>query len=48
MITYFRYVPHSQIVIYLARGWTIDDEMHGTSHGVWSVLMRYEGEGEPE
>lgn len=47
-MSWFRFVPHSQIVIYLARGWTIDDEMHGTNHGNYSVLMRYEGEGEPE
>ena len=48
MISYFRFVPLHQVGSFLAQGWTIDDDLAGTSHGVWSVLMRYEGEGEPE
>lgn len=44
---WLRYVPHSQILLYLAKGWSISDELHGTSHGVWSILMQYDGEGEP-
>lgn len=47
MIRWFRYVPHNAICTYLANGWSIADEMHGTTHGNYSVLMRWEGENEP-
>lgn len=46
-MSWFKYVRHSEILVYLARGWSISDELHGTSHGNWSVLMRWDGEGEP-
>ena len=48
MISYFCYVPHGKMLIYLARGWSFDDELHGTNHGNYSVLMRWDGEGEPD
>ena len=47
-MSWFKYVRHSEILVYLARGWSISDELHGTSHGNWSVLMKWDGEGEPE
>lgn len=47
MITYFRYVPHAQVADYTARGWTATYALDGTSHGQWSVLMQWEGFGEP-
>lgn len=48
MITWLRYVPHGQIVEFLARGWTIRDELHGTNHGHFAVLMQWPFDGEPE
>ena len=47
MITYFRYVPHAQVAAYEAKGWTKTGSLDGTSHGQWSVLMMWEGHGEP-
>ncbi len=44
---WLRYVPHPQMLQFLARGWAISDELHGTSHGNYSVLMVWEGDGEP-
>lgn len=44
---WLRYVPHAQILRFLATGWAISDELHGTNHGEYSVLMIWEGEGEP-
>ncbi len=40
-------VPHHRILLYLARGWSISDELHGCSHGNYSILMQYDGQGEP-
>ena len=48
MIQWLRYVPHAEIVGYLARGWAISDELHGVCHGNYAVLMVWTGEGEPE
>lgn len=47
MITWLRYVPHSQMLLFLSRGWVIDDELHMTSHGEYAVLMRWPFETEP-
>lgn len=44
---WLRYVPHAQILRFLATGWAISDELHGTNHGNYAVLMIWEGEGEP-
>lgn len=46
-MTWLRYVPHSQMLQFLARGWTISNELHGTSHGAYSVLMQWSGDHEP-
>ena len=47
MITYLRYVPHNQLLVFLAKGWEISDELHGASHGEWSVLMVWPFDWEP-
>ncbi len=48
MISWFRYVPHGRLPSeFLAKGWEIVDELHGTNHGEFSVLCRWAGEGEP-
>lgn len=44
---WLRYVPHMQTLAFLARGWAIADELHGTPHGDYAVLMSWEGEHEP-
>lgn len=48
MISWFRYVPHDMVEDFLAVGWIIVDDMQGTHHGAYSVLMKYTGEGEPK
>ena len=47
MIIWLRYVPHHQMLQFLARGWEISDELHFTNHGHYSVLMAYYGEDYP-
>ena len=47
IIQWLRYVVHSEIEKYKALGWEISDDLSGTSHGRWSVLMQWKGEGEP-
>lgn len=39
MISWLQFVPISDFVHYLARGWRIADDLGGTPHGAWSVLM---------
>ena len=46
-VQWLRYVPHGRIVEFLAKGWCISDELHGTNHGDYAVLMVWEGDGEP-
>ena len=46
-MTWLRYVPHPQMLKFLALGWSISDELHGTNHGNYAVLMIWEGENEP-
>jgi len=47
MISWFRYVLHRQVAEYEAKGWILADDLAGTSHGNWSVLMKWEGQDEP-
>lgn len=47
MIQWLRYVPHHLVGPMLAKGWTISDDMQGTHHGNYSVIMIWRGEGEP-
>jgi hypothetical protein len=43
-MTTFRYIPHSQIEAWKAKGWTVADDLSGTNHGFYSVLMFKEGD----
>lgn len=47
MIQFLKYVVHGEMLAHLARGWRLSDELHGTSHGHYAVLMVWAGEGEP-
>jgi hypothetical protein len=44
---WLKYVPHPEILVHLAMGWVISDDLHGTNHGFYCVLMSFAGEGEP-
>lgn len=46
-MTWFRYVRLGDVGTWLAKGWTIDDDMADCHHGQWSVLMIWTGAGEP-
>lgn len=43
---YMRYVPHEAVASYEAVGWRAIAPTPG-AHGVYSTLMKWEGEGEP-
>ena len=43
----FRYVLHERINDYLQLGWKLADDLQGTPHGNYSVLMQWDKEGEP-
>lgn len=47
LIQWLRYVAHADVSRYLAKGWLISDDLKGTSHGAYSVLMVWGGEDEP-
>ena len=47
MITWLRYVVHSSVEAYKAKGWKVRNDMADTHHGKYAVLMIWEGEGEP-
>lgn len=47
MITWLKYVVLADVGAHLARGWTIADDLAGTHHGHFSVIMRWVGSGEP-
>lgn len=47
MISYFKFVPLTDVGSYLAKGWTIVDDMANTHHGAHALIMRWTGEGEP-
>ena len=46
-IQFLKYVPHVDMLGHLASGWRLSDELHGTNHGHYAVLMVWDGEGEP-
>lgn len=46
-ILWLRYVRHSDVADYEARGWVFSADL-GLPHGAYSVLMEWAGEGEPE
>ena len=46
--TYLKYVRHSEVDAYVAKGWVVSDDLRGTHHGKYSQLLEWRGEGEPE
>lgn len=40
-------VPHGKVPAYEAIGWEALPRMKNATHGYWSRLMRWAGEGEP-
>lgn len=46
MISWLRYVRHADRPAYEARGWVLASDL-GPTHGLWSVLMLWAGEGDP-
>lgn len=44
---WLRYIALKDVGEWLAKGWTIADDLAGTHHGHYSIIMRYVGEGEP-
>lgn len=47
MITWLHYVPHSKVDAFKATGWTVSNDLSGTHHGKYSVIMIWQGAGEP-
>lgn len=47
---FLRYVNHHRIEEYSAKGWVMSDDLGGTPHGQYSVLMMIDAneEGEPD
>lgn len=45
-LEYWRYVPHANVSRYEAMGWKDAGAVAG-HHGVWSVWMKWAGDGEP-
>jgi hypothetical protein len=46
MITFFRYIPYSQLLLALCMGWKPVADL-GHSHGSYAVLCQWTGEDEP-
>lgn len=46
MTRWYRYVRHADRAKYEALGWTFAADL-GPTHGRWSSLYRWTGEGEP-
>ncbi len=47
MITFFRYVPHAELIAHLAQGWEVADDLADTHHGRHASLCRWPQDGEP-
>lgn len=49
MSFFLRYVPHSRVNAFEAIGWRVvsNGKMLATNHGLYSVLMRWDGQGDP-
>lgn len=45
-MSWFRYVRHADVSRREAEGWTLAGDL-GPTHGYWSVLMQWSGEGDP-
>lgn len=48
MISYYRYVLHRDRPTYEAAGWIVADDFAGCPHGVYAILMKWPGAGEPK
>ena len=46
LIAWFRYAKHADVTAYEAKGWRFASDL-GDTHGAYSVLMVWAGEGEP-
>lgn len=46
MITWLKLVPHHRRAEFEAIGWVFSSDL-GSTHGFWSCLMRWAGEGGP-
>lgn len=46
-VEYYRYVRHAEREAYEARGWAFAADL-GPTHGAYSILMIWTGEGEPK
>jgi hypothetical protein len=42
----YHYVPNGFVHVWEELGWKALPALYGTSHGLYSTLMRWEGEGE--
>jgi hypothetical protein len=47
MIQWLKFVPHDELLVHLAKGWAVSDDLHGSCHGFYSCLCVFTGEGEP-
>ena len=46
-VQWLRYVAHGELLLWLAKGWAIADDLWGTPHGYYAVLCIWQGDGEP-
>jgi len=46
-ITWTKFVLHTEVEAYREAGWITAGDLRGTPHGHWSVIMKWNGEGEP-
>ena len=44
---FFKYVVLKDVGDWLKAGWTVRDDLAGTHHGAYAVLMLWTGDGEP-
>lgn len=42
----YHYVPNGFVYLWEEVGWKALPALHGTGHGLYSTLMKWEGEGE--
>jgi hypothetical protein len=43
----YHYVPNGFLYLWEEAGWKALPALNGTSHGLYSTLCKWEGEGEP-
>jgi hypothetical protein len=47
-VQWLRFVTHSRIAEFEAKGWVVIDDLRGCNHGFWSVIMIWNGSGTPD